>query len=515
MPRKFRLTWQPGKDGRVGRWRKKYKNKVYYYPGGSGKYDRAAYDAACAAWASEKARIDAVAPRANQLSYEEAITEWEQVLAWSNRHGHLEMAATAYEKLQELRRKLEAPKLSPLRATEWFADQLKFPTIELPEDLLKQVAVDLAEGNVQFRELPQLTSKRAAELARDFDGSPQRIAQEIWRDRLRQQERRATLQDASLHTHVEEYVRQKEQKVEAGELSAGRAYAIRLHLTYFRDWLGKDTGVTEIDGSTLLKYQTHLLANLKAKGWSRTTAQHYLKSVKAFVRWLWQTEEIPSLPRVLDGKTGPLNITPNPPAIIVYTPDEITQLLKAATDRTKLYILLMLNCGMTQKDISDLKVEDIDWEQGRIIRKRSKTSHFETVPKVSYLLWTETFRLLRQERSSVSTERVLTNANGSPICTEQIGEDGKFKKTDNVKNAFERLRKKAGIKKPLKSFKKTSASLLKDDERFQSLEDLFLGHAPKKMSDKHYTEVPGKLLDRGIAWLETQYKITSLSHVEE
>ncbi|MCA8993694.1 MAG: tyrosine-type recombinase/integrase [Planctomycetaceae bacterium] len=515
MPRKFRLTWQPGKDGREGRWRKKYKNKVYYYPGGSGKYDRAAYDAAYAAWESDKSRIDATAPRAHQVSYEEAISEWEQVLAWSNRHGHLDMAAIAYEKLQDLRRKLEAPKLTALRASEWFADQIKFPTIQLPEDLMEQVAADLADGNVQFRTLPNLTPAKAAELAAEIDGSPQRIVEEQWKDRLRQQERRTALQDASLNTHVEEYVRQKEQKVEVGELSAGRAYAIRLHLMYFRDWLGKDTGVAEIDGSTLLKYQTHLLANLKAKGWSRTTAQHYLKSVKAFVRWLWQTEEIPSLPRVLDGKTGPLNITPNPPAIIVYTTDEITQLLKAATDRTKLYILLMLNCGMTQKDISDLKVADVNWEQGRIIRKRSKTSHFETVPKVSYVLWTETFRLLQQERSSVSTERVLTNANGSPICTEQIGEDGKFKKTDNVKNAFERLRKKVGVKKPLKSFKKTSASLLKDEERFQSLEDLFLGHAPKKMSDKHYTEVPGKLLDRGIAWLETLYKIPTSPQSED
>ena len=51
--------------------------------------------------------------------------------------------------------------------------------------------------------------------------------------------------------------------------------------------------------------------------------------------------------------------------------------------------------------------------------------------------------------------------------------------------------------------------------RFESLEDLFLGHAPKKMSDKHYTEVPGKLLDRGIAWLETLYKIPTSPQSED
>ncbi len=69
------------------------------------------------------------------------------------------------------------------------------------------------------------------------------------------------------------------------------------------------------------------------------------------------------------------------------------------------------------------------------------------------------------------------------------------------------LQKKTGIKKPLKSLKKTSASLLRDNERFQGLEGLFLGHVPQSMSDKHYTLVPGKLLDQAILWLESQYRI--------
>ncbi len=101
----------------------------------------------------------------------------------------------------------------------------------------------------------------------------------------------------------------------------------------------------------------------------------------------------------------------------------------------------------------------------------------------------------------------LLNANYSPLWIETLRTNGKYKKTDNVKNAFDRLRKKEGINKPLKSFKKTSATLVKGNERFNGLEDLFLGHAPKKMSDKHYTQVPGKLLDQAILWLETQYKI--------
>ena len=45
---------------------------------------------------------------------------------------------------------------------------------------------------------------------------------------------------------------------------------------------------------------------------------------------------------------------------------EVRDLLAEANERTKLYLLLMLNCGMQQKDISDLQQGDVDWEHGRI-----------------------------------------------------------------------------------------------------------------------------------------------------
>ena len=363
----------------------------------------------------------------------------------------------------------------------------------------------LAEGAIQIP-LPELTLERVAEISAEMDGSPARIDREIWR--------RSARDAAATGGDSRRFTRGQHRKVRpwkgAGarkrSLSAGSVYAIQGHLNYFQDWLGRDTTVAEIDGGTLMDYRSHLLGNLKSKKWTRTTAWHYLKTVKAFIRWLWQTEVIASLPRVLDGKVGPLKIslpTPNP---VVFTTDEIRNLLKAASARTKLYILLMLNCGMTQKDISDLKFEEVDWGNRRITRKRSETSDHENVPIVSYLLVRDA-SIASPGAEQRGQRPVLQNANGSPLRTEMMGEDGKYKKTDNVKNAFDRLCKKTGIKKPLKSLKKTSASLLRDNERFQGLEGLFLGHAPQSMSDKHYTLVPGKLLDQAILWLESQYEI--------
>ena len=64
---------------------------------------------------------------------------------------------------------------------------------------------------------------------------------------------------------------------------------------------------------------------------------------------------------------------------------------------------------------------------------------------------------------------------------------------------------KASIDKPLKSLKKTSASLLRGHKEFSGLESLFLGHAPRGMSDRHYAQVPQELLDQAVQWLGTEY----------
>lgn len=514
MPRKFKLTWQGGTGLRGGRWRKKYKGKVYYFDGGRGKSDREAYEAAVSAWEATKVELDAAAPRPHQLQYEQTIAEWEQVLAWSNRHGDQETAGIAFQKLETLRRRLAAPVLKPISHADRFFSQFDVRSIALPDDLFDKAAAELAEGSVKFNVVPPLDPESAASIADDLDGSPSRINREIWNDRLAMQQQRTALHEDSVRAHIDSFIMQKEQRADANELTVGRIYALRLHLEYFRDWLGSETAVAEIDGNVLLQFRSNLLENLKTKSWTRSTAQHYLNTIKSFVRWLWQVEAISALPRVLDGESGLLNISVHNSPVIVFTKEELKKLLESAVDRTKLYILLMLNCGMTQKDISDLKIDEIDWREGRVIRKRSKTSEHQNVPTVNYLLWTETFRLLQQERSQALGGHVLLNSNGSPLWTETMGADRKYRKTDNVKNAFDRLGKKCGIKKPLKSLKKTSATLLRGDERFQGLESLFLGHAPRSMSDKHYTQVPAKLLDQAILWLETLYEIASIT-VEE
>lgn len=183
-------------------------------------------------------------------------------------------------------------------------------------------------------------------------------------------------------------------------------------------------------------------------------------------------EAIQTLPRVIG--TDTIKITKPAPKVVVFNVEEVKQLLVKASNKTKLYILMAINCGMTGKDISDLAVDEVDWEAGRITRRRSKTKDEPSVPAVSYKLWGETLRLLQQERAAEG-DRVLVSASGGPLLADRI-EDGKHKKVDCIKNGFFRLTKKTKIAKPFGSLKKTSGSLIRDSE-FTALEQLFLGQA--------------------------------------
>ena len=331
------------------------------------------------------------------------------------------------------------------------------------------------------------------------------IEREIWRDRLQVMQRSAPTKDRTIAAQIDMFLDTKEQEAGANGVSVSRLYSLRLHLTGFASWIGVGTAVDKISGTDLINYRLQLLKKVADGEFARTTASDRLSSVKSFVRWLWQSEAIENLPRVLHPRSKLLEIGKSSTDILTYTEAEIAKLLQQASERTRLFILMTLNTAMTQKDISDLMCDEVDWEMGRINRKRSKTRKSANVPTVSYLLWPETRELLTKHRSNDLAGRVFLNSRGEPLLTEQIGEDGKYSKMDNVRSAFDRLRKKSDIDKPFKCLKKTSASRLRESQQFHSVVGLFLGHAPREVSDRFYAAAPQQLLDDAICWLRDHY----------
>lgn len=534
MARSFKLTWQAGSKSRAGRWRKKYKGRVYHFPGGRGKSDRDAYDAAIKEWEKLKHKIDAELPKPYETEYRRAIGEWESVLTWCRKHNDNATAEVAILKLDQLKREFGKRNPPPVRKADTFDGRFD-PAVRHPDlkaHLVKIEELSRGSANIDasLERIPGYVEYRAAadkffDHLRQSDSSnvkshfvepsklqqfdlvdPLRIEQEIWADRLKVMQA-TTPPDKTLKSFVARFVEDKQAAVAAQELSTARVYTIQIHLDDFAKWLGHETSVMEINGETLIKYRLALLKKVELNEWSRTTAKDRLSTVRSFVRWLWQIDAIPALPRVMDSKSKVLKIGASSTEIVVFTKSEICKLLAKASGRTKLYILLMLNSGMTQKDISDLKQSEVDWKAGRIVRKRSKTRKHENVPEVCYKLWPTTLRLLKQERSGNRDARVLLNQNGNPLCHDEVTSAGKYKKNDNVKSAFHRLQRVTIIKKPLKSLKKTSATLIRGSEKYASLESLFLGHAGGTIAHRHYAQAPQKMLDDAIDWLATEYGI--------
>lgn len=176
-----------------------------------------------------------------------------------------------------------------------------------------------------------------------------------------------------------------------------------------------------------------------------------------------------------------------------------------ADERLRLIILMMMNTGVNQVDVSDLRHDQVNWTLGRIIRKRSKLENAtENIPTANYQLWPETFAILKKHRSS-DPVRVLVGKNGMPLVTRSVGGSSR---NDSIRLTFNRFRNRLKMESelPLKHIRKTSASIIAD-KYSEDLATLFLGDAPSTTAGKHYIAVSNDRLDECLSALRDHYKI--------
>lgn len=297
---------------------------------------------------------------------------------------------------------------------------------------------------------------------------------------------------------IKTFLDHKKAQAENEIISIGRWAATKRHLEIWQQWIGDKSTIDEITPAKLREFYNFVLANTE---WSRAYKSSVFTSAKSFIRFLGELELI-SIPGNLSSKN--FKFGNGTKKIKHFSIQEVKHLLAKATDQTKLYLLLMINCGMYQSDISDLLKSEVDWQQGTITRKRSKTADHAEVPEVTYPLWAETFKLLKKFKAK-DGELALTTAKGKPLKQESIV-DGKLCKTDNIQSAYRRLQIVAKIpakdRKPLKLMRKTGAQLLENNEKFSQYVGLYLGHSPKSMAEKHYANKSQKGFAEAIEWLE-------------
>jgi intergrase/recombinase len=84
-------------------------------------------------------------------------------------------------------------------------------------------------------------------------------------------------------------------------------------------------------------------------------------------------------------------------------------------------------------------------------------------------------------------------------------------RNNNIKTAYFQLQTKAKIpkdqRKPLKSIRKTLASLLEEHESYGRYAEYFLGEAPSSVASRHYVKPSKEQFDAAIRWLGKQFGI--------
>lgn len=306
--------------------------------------------------------------------------------------------------------------------------------------------------------------------------------------------------DRMVATQVDAWKAQHRAACRSGQMSVGRFDAYSRKIAPFAGFVATLDAINE---TTLDEFYDHLSSKIQAGEYAPTTAHELFMTAKQFIRWLVERKHIQP-PGNLDSKRFRFKHTAAT-KIEVFRPEEIRAKLAACGkdhERTKLYILLMLNCGMYQNDIAELEQSEVDWKAGTIRRARSKTRERD-VPMTTYKLWPETFSLLKKYRATQG-ELVLLTEKGNPMVKEWIDDGGDTRKYDAIRSAWHRLCVRMGMKKNrlgMKHLRKTSSTLLGEHPAYKYYQVYFLADSPKGMSQKHYSIPDDDEFFEALDWL--------------
>lgn len=316
--------------------------------------------------------------------------------------------------------------------------------------------------------------------------------------------------DLTCHAQAEVFRSLMLSKARTEQISFGRYGKIDSSLQVFVDWYGEKKSLRHLSESTVSGYYAYLLKRIADGDNSNTMSDHFAVA-KQFIAHCCEDNSEINLPRNLYSKKYKIQRIAREPD--PFTKSEITLLMEHATEQTKLYLLLMLNCGFYQGDIADLTPSEVDWKHGRIVRARSKKEKAKKqngskVIKVNWLLWSSTFELLKKIGNRTG-ERVLTNINGAAPVVGGINDNGKTWRKDNIRSAFARVvtklknRKKLpkSWHKTLKQLRKTGANILEKSKEHGEFYELYLDHS--SVAKRHYltTGEPVPKFDDAVMWL--------------
>ena len=306
---------------------------------------------------------------------------------------------------------------------------------------------------------------------------------------------------------IKEWLNLLRGSVAVGNMSVGRWDAYKRYIGIFGQWIGEGNPVDVINAAKLEEFWAWLAVQISEQRFSTATAKGLLMTAKQFIRRVAdELGKIP-LPANIDSRRLKFNDAPQKVETIPF--DQVRLMLEKATERTRLFVLLMLNLGAYQADISQIGEEEVDWTAGTVTRPRSK---HPKGPVVKYKLWPETLDLLKKYRAK--GERPLNDRGMKVVLTTDEGkllsriwmekdESGseKQRRYDTIQSAANTMFDSVGFKKPLKLFRKTSASHLASHKDYKYYVDYFLANSPKGIAQRHYINPTDDEFFAALDWL--------------
>jgi integrase len=383
----------------------------------------------------------------------------------------------------------------------WEAKQTEIDTAPPTEEDLKANAIRVWMMVQDWKVLDEESRERLVD-SLVGEGQYQRIKAQA--DAMVAEATQATPSERTVKAQVDSWQTLLRGVCESGQISEGRYDAYCRNVTVFVNWIGEQTAIDTIDEAKLESFFNHLSLQVGSGKYAPTYAHTLLMTAKQFISRLAELKLIP-LPGNIRSRRFRFNHSA-PAKIETFSIEEIQTILKTAgelSERTKLYLLLCLNCGMYQNDLAELRNDEVNWKAATITRLRSKTRE-RNGQVVTYKLWPETFKLLKKFRAT--GELALTNEEGNPLVRYWL-DDGKLKRYDCVHAAWTRVAAKMGLTKMrlgLKHLRKTSSTVLGQHPQFKYYAAYFLADSPKGMDQRHYVKPSEEEFFSALTWLESR-----------
>jgi len=287
--------------------------------------------------------------------------------------------------------------------------------------------------------------------------------------------------DLSIKLLCNMYIEHQQSRAVIGQIKLRHVYDQTQILKDFVRFAGPNKPTCDV---ITMDVQNYIRKVVHAKK-SANTVNNKIAVIKSMYNWALENEIISKGPNLKAIK----KITKIKKEQFTFTMDKIQQLLDTADIQMKAMILLGLNCGFGCTDCAELKWENLDIENSRVIFARGKTGVLRNLT-----LWPETIAALK--KIPHRGKRVFYTVNGlhwvrSDLKTDEFGNE-KLAKENAISKQFSKLLKKAGLKTEkgvgFYTLRRTAATLaVRSGDPFAV--QRLLGHADLKMASVYVQDV--------------------------